>query len=214
MINTIIFDLDGTLVDTNDLVSKSFTHIFKMFFPEHKLSKEELISFYGPTLEASFSKYTKDKKILKQMLLEYQKFNIEFHDEYIKLFDNVLKTIKHLYSQRYNLAIVSSKRKKVINMGLKAAGLAPYFNVIVGFEDVSKHKPDPESIYMALDNFSDVTKAIYIGDNPSDIIAGRNAGIYTCGVNWSLKTMELRRLNPDYYLYNIEEIIEVVKCSK
>ncbi len=207
---SLLFDLDGTLINTNELIFKSFIHTFKIFFKDYELSNEELISFCGPTLEYTFSRYESDHDMVLKMIDTYAEWNIKHHDEYVTIFANVKETLDILKTKGYKMGIVSSKRRPVVLMGLRLFDLEKYFEVILTAEDVKKHKPDPEIVNKALSAL-DSDDSIIIGDNVSDLMAGRNANIKTCGVNWSLKAKDLQAFKPDYFIYDMMELLSIVE---
>lgn len=179
----IIFDLDGTLIDTNILIKKSFIHTFKTHSPMYKLTEEELLSFIGPTLEETFSKYFDDNKIEK-VIETYRKYNIKQHNDYVDIFPYVKETLSSLYSDGYKLAIFTSKRRDVALMGLNLFDLEKYFCNITCVNDVVQPKPSPEGIFKILKD-TNTTSGIMIGDNGTDILSGNDANIETVVVSWS-----------------------------
>lgn len=204
----VIFDLDGTVLNTDTLIFKSFEHTFKKFFPKHQLTQEELLSFLGPTLKASFSKYTDDK--VEECIHCYREYNHAHHEDYVTIYPHVVEVLEELKSKGYPLVIVTSKAKDAAMIGLNLFNLTQYFDVILGMEDVKNQKPDPEGINKALEK-TNCVKGVMIGDNKSDILAGKNANIYTIGVKWSPKGyQEMAELNPDLLIDDMEEVVKFV----
>ncbi len=209
-IDTIIFDLDGTLIDTRQLVIRSYVHTFEKYFQGYILTDEELESFFGPALEVTFRKYETNEEKIKEMIAYYREFNLSHHDEFVSAFRGVNDTLRILTKKGYNIAIVSSKKYDVIKYGLEHTKLDQYFKVIIASEDVKTHKPNPEGIKKALEYFPDYKNALYVGDTPDDIKAGKNANVKTCGVLYSSKVEEVINENPDYLIKNLNDIIKIV----
>ena len=147
---TLLFDLDGTLIDTNELIIRSFMHTFDRYYP-NQYKREDILPFMGPSLVDTFA--TIDPEKTEELIRTYREFNIEKHDEYVTEFSGVFGTIKKLKEEGYNLGIVTTKRAEIVKMGLELTKLEPFFETVVTFDDVSKVKPDPESIFKALNYF-------------------------------------------------------------
>lgn len=203
----IMFDLDGTLLDTNELIFESFRYTFAKYMPEKKLTEEELLSFLGPPLGASFERFF-PKEMVPEIVDYYRVHNHDHHKAYVTMFPTVKETIQELKKRGYLLAIVTTKLHSVAQIGLDLFELTPYFDLILGMDDVEFAKPNPDSINRCLKHF-DRSKGIMIGDSTADIMAGKNAGVYTAGVEWTFKPVEvLTQLEPDFMLKELKDIIE------
>ena len=207
----VIFDLDGTLLDTKEIIIKSYEHVFSKFLPNIKLTQKEYLSFIGPTLEQTFSKYTKDEKVLKNLIEQYRTFNVTLHDKGVMMFDGVKETLEYLRSKKISLAIVSSKSKKMVIKGLDQHELTKYFDLIIGSDDCKNHKPDKEPLIKALDllNVSS-NNALYVGDHPNDILCAKNADVSSCLVSYSDNLDEAIKQNPDYIIDSVDKIIDLI----
>ncbi|WP_010676580.1 pyrophosphatase PpaX [Bacillus timonensis] len=210
-IKTLLFDLDGTLIDTNELILQSFLHTFKTYFPDRHFTREEILPFNGPTLHESFSSVDPDRA--EEMIVEYRKFNHEKHDELVTEFPGVFDTIKTLKEKGYKIGVVTTKLRNTVNMGLKLTKLDQFFDVVVTLDDVKNPKPDPEPVLLALRLLeSTPEETIMIGDNYQDIVAGKNAGTKTAGVAWSHKGKDfLLEYKPDFMLENMSDLLDIVK---
>ena len=209
----ILFDLDGTLIDTNELVIKSFINTFKVFKPDYNITNSELLSFLGPPLNTTFSKYFDDSK-LNVIIDYYRDFTKKNHDKYVKIYPNVKETISELHRSGYKLGIVTTKLKKIAYLSLELFDLTEYFDIIIDCNDVLNNKPDPEGILKAKD-YLQSKLTVYIGDNASDILAGKNANVKTIGAGWSIKGIEtLKKENPDFILNDMNELIQYIQKIK
>jgi pyrophosphatase PpaX len=211
-INTIIYDLDGTLIDTNDIIVRSFQSTFKRHFPNLSLSIQTIHSFIGPTLEDTFSKYTNDPFIIQEMIRSYREFYVKYEVGSHQLYPGVLEVLNKLKKQGYQLAVLTSKFKEAAWPSFTHYKLEQLFDVFVGLDDVKNPKPHPDAVKEVLKRFPGYNGAIMIGDNQGDILAGKNAGIYSAGVAWSLKGPEhLIKVEPDFMLQDMNDIFRIIK---
>lgn len=210
MDTAIIFDLDGTILYTDELIRRTFIKVFEKYQPGYTLSEEELLSFLGPSLQETFSKYFPDE-MFEELLSYYHSYNHSHHEDFVYVYPTVVDTLEDLKNKGYLMAIVTTKLKIAANVGLDIFNLQKYFDVVIGLDDVKRTKPDPEGILTAM-NLLGVDKAVYVGDNLTDIQAGKNAGVKTIGVKWSPKGYEhLLALNPDLMIDEMQEIIPYIE---
>jgi pyrophosphatase PpaX len=211
-INTILFDLDGTLINTNEIIIDSFISTFETHFPELVLTRGKIITFIGPTLNDTFGNYTNDPFTIQSMIESYREYYVEFEFNSFEIYPGVIETLKKLNNEGYNLGIVTSKFKSAEWPSFTHYNLQDYYSVFVALDDVKHPKPDREPIDVALSRFKNVSNSIMIGDNIGDILSGRNAGIYSAGVAWSLKgSAHLMTANPDFMLSDMNDIFRVLK---
>lgn len=208
----VLFDLDGTLLDTESLIYDTFRYVFKQHKPDYILSEEELKSFLGPTLKQSFERYF-DASMSEQLIEEYRTYNREHHDEYVKAFEGAKETLDYLKNHGYLLGIVSNKKKETIQQGLDSTGLSEYFEVIVDCEDVSEAKPNPSGLLKACELlYHDHDDMIYIGDSVSDIEACKNmAGFSIAACFDSERENDLIAAKPCRCIHQLTDIIDIVK---
>lgn len=150
-LDTILFDLDGTLLDTKPLIDRSFIHTFEHFRPDYQLSDDELDSFFGPTLHQTFSKYGKDEEEVNAMIAYYREYNIANHDSMVKSMAGAKDIVKQLHKKGYNLGVVSSKKTDLLCHGLELFGLLDLMDVVIGADEVKNHKPAPDGILLAVE---------------------------------------------------------------
>ncbi len=206
----VLFDLDGTILYTDELILESFKWVFKKYKPEHTLSREELLSFLGPSLKASFEKYF-DPSMTQELIEYYREFNHEKHLDYVYVYKTVVETLEYLKNQGYPLAIVTTKFKVAAMIGLDTFNLTKYFDTVIALDDVEVTKPDPQGVNLAMKNLG-VTKGVMIGDNTVDILAGKNAKIHSIGVKWTPKGYQsMEKLGPDLMIDEMAEIIPFIE---
>lgn len=208
-INTVLFDLDGTLIDTNELIISSFMHTLNHYYPE-QYKREDVLAFMGPPLYDTFVQM--DKERVHEMIDTYRTHNLSHHDELVTEFAGVFETVKWLHDQKYKLAIVTTKQINTVMLGLKLTKLDQFFDVIVAIDDVQHAKPHPEPVEKALVLLNaQPEEAVMVGDNHHDILSGKNAGTKTAGVAWSAKGREhIASYEPDVILEEMKDLIPLL----
>ncbi|KIL46525.1 pyrophosphatase [Jeotgalibacillus alimentarius] len=211
-IDTVLFDLDGTLINTNELIISSFLHVMDHYYPG-EYRRDDVLQFMGPPLVDSFQSLNPEKT--QEMVDYYRAYNMQMHDELVTPFEGVDEAVKALHERGIKLAIVSTKRHDMVLKGLKLMNLDQYFDVVIGLDDVERAKPDPEPLNKALDALgSKADSAIMVGDNHHDIEGGKNAGTLSAGVAWTSKGRDyLNMYQPDYMLENMSELLKIIEES-
>ena len=210
MINTVLFDLDGTIIDTNELIIQSFLHTFEGITQE-PVTREHIIPNMGRPLVEQMQ-YFSGRTEVEDLVQKYRAFNVGRHDELVTEFPGVRKTIARLHAGGIKLGIVTSKVRMTSLMGLKLCGLSEFFQTIVSVDDVQKAKPDPEGIRKAMQALGSSTEhTLMVGDSHYDIEAAHNAGVQSAGVAWSMKGIEyLKSYKPTYIIDDIRELLPLV----
>ena len=211
-IDTVLFDLDGTLLDSKELIYRSFVHTFEKFYPNHELSDAELDSFFGPPLNVTFAKYTNDSKQIEEMIDYYRQYNLEAHDELVNLFPGVKETIKYLSKHNYKLGVISAKKSDLVNHALEIFKINEYFDIVIGQDEVKNPKPNPEGILLATRKLKS-NRAVYVGDSVSDIEAGKNAKIKTCAIAYKKdngRAPMLMEAEPDMFIDSMYGLIKAL----
>lgn len=210
MIKGILFDLDGTLVDTNELIINSFQYVFKQFLGIC-VEREEILDFFGEPLYVTMKRYGGDK--WSELTKFYMEYNMRVHDVYTRHIDGSLEGVKLFKEKGYKLAVVTSKRREAAIKGLEFSEMLKYMDVIVTPEDTELHKPNPDPIYKACDILRlNPNECIMVGDSSYDILCGKNAGTKTALVSYSmLNREELLKLKPEYYIKSIKELYQKIQ---
>ena len=115
-ITTLLFDFDGTLLDTNELIIQTFQHVFDNHYPG-KYERKDILPFLGPTLDETFDSVDPEKT--EQLIDEYRAWNKSMHDELASEFDGVSETLRLLKAEGMKMAIVSTKRNDMVMKGLR-----------------------------------------------------------------------------------------------
>jgi len=202
--DTLLFDLDGTLLDTNPLIIASFRHTLGYYFPNETYRDEDIFPFIGPTLEKSFKALNEPE--WKEMQAFYRSFNIAMHDQLVAEYPGVIKGLYRLHAKGYKMGVVTSKGRPVVEQGLRLFNIDHLFDVVITADDVVHEKPHAEPVERALRALgSTADRAVMVGDNDTDIFSGKNAGTKTVAVGWALKGRAfLETLEPDVIIDSME----------
>lgn len=207
-ITTLLFDFDGTLLDTNELIIQTFQTVLNAYYPG-KYEREDILPFLGPTLRETFESIDPEKT--EEMIAEYRTWNLANHDAFASEFDGVTETLRQLKNEGLKMAIVSTKRNEMVLRGLRLIEAEDLFDTVIGLDDVQHAKPHPEPLLLAMERLgSTPDETMMIGDNIHDILGGKNAGVRTAGVAWSAKGEKfIRDQNPDYVLQHISDLLSI-----
>ncbi|WP_153721028.1 pyrophosphatase PpaX [Sporosarcina cascadiensis] len=208
-ITTLLFDFDGTLGDTNELIIATFRHVLEEHFPG-RFQREDILAFIGPSLRDTFSSI--EPVMTDQLIQEYRAWNLANHDAYVTEFDGVSDTLHKLHAKGLKMAVVSTKKRDMVERGLRLIGIESYFETVIGLDDVTNEKPNPEPLLLALERLNrSPEEALMIGDNFHDILGGQNAGVRTAAVAWALKGEEyLQTFKPDYMLHHMTDLFTLI----
>lgn len=180
----VLFDLDGTLIDSIDLIVDSFLHVFDT----HQLaapSRETIIDGIGTPLWKVFGGLSDDQAEITRWIATYREYNLRHHDQRVRAFPGIEAMLRTVHGTGRPLGIVTSKNHAGAERGLKLIGVRELFEVIVGADDVTDPKPHPEPVRRALTHLgAEAANAWYIGDSHHDIASGNAAGTRTIGVTW------------------------------
>lgn len=198
---TVLFDLDGTLIDSIELILRSYEHTFRVHYGRD-LGREEWLAGLGTPLKAQFARYTCDGAEIDRLIATYRAFNLEHHDALMRRYEGAVEAVARLRARGARLGIVTSKMNQAARRGLRHCGFGDWFDVVIGADDVERHKPDPLPVRAALERLgATADSAVYVGDSPHDVAAGRAAGCRTAGVLWGPFPREwLVRAGPDLLL--------------
>ena len=205
-----LFDLDGTLIDSIDLIFRAYRHTAERHLPvspPDSVWREGL----GTPLRQQLSAVCDDPELIETMVATYREYHFAHHDESVKAFPDVVDVVATLAGRGVRLGVVTSKLRTGAERGLVAAGILEFFHTIVSAEEVSRPKPHPEPVFAALERLGvDAGNAVFIGDSPHDIAAGREAGVTTAGVLWGpFAREELTLASADFILESPAEILSL-----
>lgn len=200
-LTTYLFDLDGTLIDTIDLILTSYRHTLQVHRGETP-SDDIWLEGLGTPLWVQFRRFTDDPAEIDAMVATYRDFNHANHDAMIRLYPGALEAVQAIKGRGTRLGVVTSKLRRGTLLGLRAGGFEGLFDAIVAADDVTKHKPDPAPVLHALELLDATPEtAVFIGDSPHDMVSGRGAGVRTAAALWGpFSRALLERCEPDYWL--------------
>jgi pyrophosphatase PpaX len=206
-LSTFLFDLDGTLIDSIELILRSYRHTMRThrgLEPPDEVWMKGL----GTPLWVQFGHWTDDPTELEAMVATYRAYNLEHHDALVRPYEGIVEAVRDLRRRKKMLGLVTSKMRSGALRGLQVAGLEDAFDVIVGADEVTQPKPHPEPVLKALEHLrAPAADSVFIGDSRHDIECGRAAGVKTAAVLWGpFDRSHLADLQPDYWLERPEEI--------
>ncbi|MFU8793486.1 MAG: HAD-IA family hydrolase [Acholeplasmataceae bacterium] len=211
MIKTILFDLDGTLIETPKIILSTFQELFDQYIPHVQLTDALLSSFLGQTLFKTFETYVDDPKKVDELVKIYRDVSEEKINLGLSAYRGAKEVLIYLRKKGIQVGVVTSKLKTVATEHLIKTDLFDEIQGLIGYEDVINHKPDPEPILKAIAYFnSEKEETLYVGDHENDIIAAKKAGILTCAVSYSLRLQEMLFENPDFVIDELKHIKDLV----
>lgn len=205
MLESVLFDLDGTLINTNDHIINALLKAMQRE-SQVKVTREEIAGTFGIPLEKAIQGF--DKKNWINILNAYHEFaNLKGYDD-VSLFDNALTILTHLKEKNIKTAIVTSRRRNNAINYLKHFKMANLFDVVIGPEDCKHHKPHPEPVLLALKYLhSEPSKSCMVGDSPFDIMAANEAKVISIGVSYTAIDFSLlEQAKPQKIINNLIEL--------
>lgn len=205
-IKCVLFDLDGTLINTIDLICRSFDHAVQNVLGQ-KLSRQELLKNIGRPLMVQMRNFSEDKA--EQLMDAYNQHNLAHHDQHVFEYPQTAATLNWLkYEKELKIGVVTSKVRDLSLRGLKLTGLLKFIDTVVAMEDTKVHKPSPDPVKEALKRLDcGANESLFVGDSPFDIDAGKSAGVLSGAALWGpFSPEELRAHNADFELLEISDI--------
>jgi pyrophosphatase PpaX len=202
----VVFDLDGTVVDTVELIIKSFRYATSTVLGE-VLPDELIIAGVGRPLYAQMESLSVEHA--QELYDVYREYNHRRHDELIRGYDGIEEALDALRAAGRRTGIVTSKSRDTTAMAFRAVGLADRFDVVVTASDTTEHKPSPVPLRLCLKRLgATAAGSIYIGDSPFDIQAGAAAGMTTAAVAWGVFGRDaLLAAGPDFWLDEPRDLV-------
>ena len=207
----ILFDLDGTLIDSGPIILASMRHASVTVLGREPDEALVRAAIGGPGLIAQMRDLDPDR--VDELVDVYRAHNEPLHEK-LKVFDGIFELLPELRRRGHQLGIVTAKRVATVELAFaRFPPLRELTDVLVGAEDTERHKPDPEPVLEAVRRL-DATpeEAVYVGDSPFDIRAGKAAGAFSIGVGWGGIHPDERLLaeEPDAFVQHPGEILALV----
>ena len=206
--STYLFDLDGTLIDSIELIMSSFRHTMlthRGAVPDD----DDWRAGFGRPLRPQLARYARDADEVAGMVATYRAHNLEHHDRLVKPYAGIHGVVAELRARGARLGIVTSKNRTAAEQGLRHCALDGSFELLVTSDDVTEHKPHPAPVLAALARLeARPAETVFIGDSPHDCAAGRAAGVSTAAALWGpFSRASLDPHQPDYWLERPEGIL-------
>ncbi|MEI8216635.1 MAG: HAD-IA family hydrolase [Eubacteriales bacterium] len=210
-ITTILFDFDGTLIDTNEIIIQSFQHTFRTVLGEEK-PVDDIIRTFGEPLSLTMEKMLDIDPV--EAVKIYRAYHNQKFEDLIRIFPGMLELVIELFNRGYKLAIVTSRLRNTTLLGLRKFDLEKYFSYVLTADDTDKHKPDPAAINLVLEKLnSKPDEAIMIGDSKFDIMCANNAGVKSILVGWAISLTDEEKegiYKPTYIVENAEDVLDLL----
>jgi len=222
MLSAALFDFDGTLIDTTELIHQSMRHAAKEVLGRD-FSRETLLANVGQPLPRQMELLVGDgnadgDQLAREMLETYRVHNEAHHDALIEEFPNVAESLARLKEAGFGIAVVTSKRRFSVDMALATfPALGEVVDHFVAMEDTAEHKPHPAPILKGLELLGNVSpeNAAYVGDSPFDVAAARAARVTSVAVSWGAFTEDtLRAAEPDHLVPDLDAAVDVLLEKK
>ncbi len=212
----VLFDLDGTLIDTYALILVSFRHATEQVLGR-VVPDEELMAKVGQPLSTQMWDWTDDPAVHNELLSVYRTFNHAMHDQMVAAFSGVPEMLQSLQSRGVRAGVVTSKLHGLANRGLECTGLDSFIEVLVAPDDYPQaHKPDPGPVLYGCQLLGvSPSTCWYVGDSPYDIEAGNRAGCKTAAALWGMFSEDtLRAQNPTVSCKSPDELLVALTSGR
>jgi pyrophosphatase PpaX len=207
---TVLFDLDGTLIDSGAMILASFRHATRTVL-RREIPDEQLVAAVGgSSIQAQMRTFDPDR--VDELVRVYREHNATLHDE-LEAFPGVHDLLERLQGQGRRLGIVTAKRRQTVQLAFDRLGIEEFFDAVVTTDDTDNHKPHPEPVLLALEQLdSEPSEAAFVGDSPFDVQAGKAAGVFTVGVSWGKihPAERLLALGADVIAHSPAELVDVL----
>ncbi|MGN0072466.1 MAG: HAD family hydrolase [Coriobacteriales bacterium] len=209
---TLLFDLDGTLLNTYDIILASMRHTINGIAGK-SYSDQELMSLVGtPLYDQMLALGGGGEERAEELTALYRQHNDAIHDENVRTYEGIPEALEELERRGYRMGIVTSKRHHMAVKGLEICGIRRFFQIVIGSDDWPEHKPQPGPVLHGAELMGvDARDCYYIGDSPFDVQAGGGAGCTTIAVSWGM--FEAERLGgeqPDHLIAKPCELLDIL----
>jgi pyrophosphatase PpaX len=207
----VLFDLDGTLIDSGPIILASMQHAVRTVLGREIPPDELGVTVGGQGIVAQMTAI--DAEHADELLEAYRDHNDGLH-ETLEAFDDLLAILPGLKAEGRKLGIVTAKRHRTVALALdRFPALAELFDVVVAHEDTTRHKPDPDPVLLAVEKLGGTAEeAVYVGDSPFDVGAAQAAGVFAIAVGWGgiHPAERLLALDPDAFVRTPEELLRAL----
>src|SRR5665647_3408464 len=206
----VLFDLDGTLIDSIGLLLKCVRHTFEGRTPAP--TDAEWVAGIGTPLRRQLAAYASNEQEIEELTSRYRTFQRQEHDSFTSAFPGVVETLLELERRGNPMGVVTSKSNEMMNRGLAWVGIDKLMRTTIGMESSTIHKPEAAPVLLALEELGySPDEAVFVGDSPHDILSGNAAGVVSIAALWGpFSKDQLEPARPDVYLERIEDLLPVL----
>ena len=209
----LLFDLDGTLVDTIELLLGSMRHAFATCALPTP-TDAQWIAGIGTPLRTQLAEFCTEQERVEALVTAYRAWQGDHHDRLTRIYAGIDAMLERLHGAGYPIGLVTSKADVLAVKALEWTRLAPFVDTVVGADSVSRHKPHPEPVHTALARLDRApAEAFFVGDSPHDIRSGNAAGVRTVGVLWGPFSRETLEAAAAWRIVDTVEELERVLTS-
>ena len=209
--HTVLFDLDGTLIDSIELILSSYRHTMQIHRGD-PMPDDLWLAGLGTPLRKQFQHFTEDPNEIEAMIATYREHNIANHDRMVTAYPGAVETVQALKRAGVKLGIVTSKNDRGLERGLSLCGMGSFFDARVTCDTLEESKPHPAPVLRGLKDVGheEGHRALFVGDSPHDIKAGNAAGIDTAACLWGPFTREqIAKEHPTHWLESFADLLKV-----
>lgn len=210
-IRTVLFDLDGTLIDSVRLILDSYHHTLA----QHGLparTDAEWLKGVGTPLTVQLAEWRDQPGAIEAMIATYREYNLKHHDRMVTVYPGVVDAVREIKAASIQTGLVTSKNRPGALRGLKLVGLEALMDVLVCADEVTNPKPHPEPVEKAVSLLgADPSTTLYVGDSVHDMHSGRAAGVLTAAALWGpFPRSQLEQTQPDYWLDTPSDLVRLI----
>lgn len=210
MYDLVLFDLDGTLLDSDQMIIETFKELYPLYRPGYQPSIEHILSFSGPQITETLKKEFPDGD-QALLLKEFRERSTKNYDKYAKLYPGVVELLKTLNNKKIPFAVVTNKHRYATDYTYKLFGITDLIPFTVCADEVKHLKPAGDGVLQCMEHFGvkDPQKVIYIGDGQIDYLSAKNAGVKFGYVDWSTRSLE-KGTKVDLHIQNYQQFLEEI----